>query len=135
MQALSTFVLNEDSEGCFKILDRIRAQLLEAIYISPEHVCFVMLITAMWSENCLELELIDSEKSYIAAMICLFHFLGDPRGRGNSGQPIMMLLSWKLQLLALSGKKMQDSELAEEIFDAVLSNCTSHKKQFKNQVE
>jgi hypothetical protein len=47
----------------------------------------------------------------------------------------MMLIAWKLQLLALSGKKMQDSELAEEIFDACLTNCTSHKKSFKNQVE
>jgi len=65
-----------------------------------------MIITAMWSESSPELELIDSEKSYIAAMICLFQFLGDPRGRGNIGQPIMMLIAWKLQLIALSGKKM-----------------------------
>jgi len=44
-----------------------------------------MLISAMWSESSYELELIESEKSYIAAMICLFNYLGDPRGRGNSG--------------------------------------------------
>lgn len=44
----------------------------------------------------------------------------------------MMLIAWKLQLLALSGKKMQDSEVAEEIFDACLSNCPSHKRQFKS---
>lgn len=82
---MSSFLINDDSEGCFKIIDRIRAQLLESIYISPEHVCLVMLISAMWSESCLEIELIEAEKSYIAAMICLFNFMGDPRGRGNSG--------------------------------------------------
>jgi hypothetical protein len=108
---------------------------MESTSISPEHVCFVMIITAMWQESCPEVELVDAEKSYIAAMISLLNFMGDPRGRGNSGQPIMMFLAWKLQLLALSGRKMQDSELAEEIFDACLSDCTSHKKQFKNQVE
>jgi len=132
MQALQSLILGDDSEGCFKILDRARAQLMEATSISPEHVCLIMMITAMWQESCPEVELIDAEKSYIAAMICLFNFIGDPRGRGNTGQPLMMLLAWKLQLLAMSGKKMQDSELAEEIFDACLSSCTSHKKQFKD---
>lgn len=55
-----------------------------------------MLVTAMWSDSCTEIELVESEKSYIAALISLFNFLGDPRGRGNSGQPIMLLIAWKL---------------------------------------
>jgi hypothetical protein len=85
MQALQSLVLGDDIEGCFKILDRLRAQLMEATSISPEHVCLVMIITAMWQESCPEVELFDAEKSYIAAMISLFNFIGDPRGRGNSG--------------------------------------------------
>jgi len=31
---------------------------------------------------------IESEKSYLTALICLFHLIGDPRGRGNYSLPI-----------------------------------------------
>jgi len=55
-----------------------------------------MLITALWSETCSELELMEAEKCYISSMLCLFNLMGDPRGRGNNGQPLMMFIAWKL---------------------------------------
>jgi len=59
--------------------------------------------------------------------------IGDPRGRGNSGAPLMMLIAWKLQILAMSGKKTQDAELAEEMFDACLHGFSNYRKMFREQ--
>jgi hypothetical protein len=39
----------------------------------------------------------------------------------------MMLCAWKLQVLASAGKKTQDSELAEELFDACLHSSIAFK--------
>ena len=57
--------------------------------------------------------------------------LGDPRGRGNSGVPMMMLTAWKLQILAMAGKKTQDAELAEEMFDDCLHGFLNYIKMFR----
>lgn len=56
----------------------------------------VSMSTALWSDYSLEVELLASEKNYIASMLSLMSVVGDPRGRGNSGLPIMMLIAWKL---------------------------------------
>jgi hypothetical protein len=79
--------------------------LLESISMSPEIISMVMMITGLWSDSSNEGELVDSERNYIASMIALMSVMGDPRGRGNTGLPIMMFISWKLQILAQSGKK------------------------------
>jgi len=54
------------------------------------------MITGLWSDQSQEVDLIESERNYIAAMISLMSIHGDPRGRGNSGLPIMMFYAWKL---------------------------------------
>jgi len=64
--------------------------------MSPEIISLVMMITGLWSDYSSEVELIDSERNYIAAMISLMSITGDPRGRGNTGLPIMMFFAWKL---------------------------------------
>ena len=76
---------------------------------------------------------IESEKSYLTALICLFHMIGDPRGRGNHSHPIMLLPMWKLGLLSLctENRKTYDSEFAEELFDATLQNLHNHKMLFR----
>lgn len=76
---------------------------------------------------------IESEKSYLTALICLFHLTGDPRGRGNLSLPCMLLVTWKLSVLSLcvENRKTHDSEFAEELFDAVLSNLNNHKQVFR----
>jgi hypothetical protein len=65
---------------------------------------------------------IESEKSNLTALICMFHLVGDPRGRGNYSVPMMLLCTWKLSLLALctENRKVHDSEFAEELFDSAL---------------
>jgi hypothetical protein len=45
-------------------------------------------------------ELVESERNYIASMLSLMAVQGDPRGRGNTGLPLMMFYVWKLQILA-----------------------------------
>jgi hypothetical protein len=93
----------------------------------------ISMMTALWSDNQPEVELINSEKNYIAAMMSLMSVIGDPRGRGNTGLPVMMLFAWKLQILASAGKKTQDSELSEEVFDACLSGFIDFKRAYKLQ--
>lgn len=80
---------------------------------------------------------IESEKNYLAAMVLAFQIYGDPRGRGNYSIPYLLFFSWKLSLLALAeSRKLNDSELAEEIFDATLSSLFNHKKMYrKNQID
>lgn len=80
---------------------------------------------------------IESEKNYIAAMIIAFQIYGDPRGRGNYSIPYQLFFAWKLSLLSLAeGKKSQDSELSEELFDAALASLFNHKRMYKsNQLE
>ena len=39
---------------------------------------------------------IDSEKAYTSAVLCNFYYKGDPRGRGNRGDPILLFYAWKL---------------------------------------
>jgi hypothetical protein len=68
--------------------------------MSPEIISVVMLISGLWSDSSNEVDLLDSERNYIAAMIALMSVVGDPRGRGNTGLPIMMFIAWKLQILA-----------------------------------
>ena len=76
----------------------------------------------------------ESEKCYLAALICAFQVLGDPRGRGNYSSPFTLFFSWKLSILALAeGKKFHDSELAEELFDATLFSAFNHRRLFKQK--
>ena len=76
---------------------------------------------------------IESEKSYLTALICLFQLIGDPRGRGNFSIPFMLLVTWKLSLmsLCLENRKVHDAEFSEELFDATLCNLTNHQMLFR----
>jgi hypothetical protein len=76
---------------------------------------------------------IESEKNYLTALICMFHLMGDPRGRGNFSTPSMLMVTWKLSLLSLctENRKVHDSEFSEELFDAILSNLHNHKETFR----
>jgi hypothetical protein len=91
-----------------------------------------MMISGLWSDSSNEVDLIESERNYIASMISLMSIVGDPRGRGNTGLPIMMFFAWKLQILSHAGRKPQDSELAEELFDACLHGFVNYKRAFKS---
>lgn len=64
--------------------------------MSPEILSMITLVTGLWSDQSNEVELIESERNYIASMISLMSVIGDPRGRGNSGVPLMMFIAWKL---------------------------------------
>lgn len=76
---------------------------------------------------------IESEKSYLTALLCLFQMFGDPRGRGNFSVPYMLLVSWKLGLLPISieNRKVYDAEFSEELFDSTLCNLINHKALFR----
>lgn len=87
----------------------MRDVLFESILISPELVSTIMMITGLFndmSEEMIETFPSESEKYYIASLVQLMQVVGDPRGRGNYGTPIVLFLTWKLQLLALAGKKI-----------------------------
>lgn len=77
---------------------------------------------------------IESEKSYLTALICIFQLIGDPRGRGNFSNPLMLLITWKLSLMSLSmeNRKVHDAEFSEELFDASLCNLANHKMLFRS---
>lgn len=77
---------------------------------------------------------IEPEKNYIAALMCLFQIYGDPRGRGNIAVPYALFFAWKLTLLSLAeSKKVHDSEMAEELFDATLMFLYNHRKLYRSQ--
>ena len=138
-QCLLAFFIEADQDSAFKVLTRIRDLLQEALFCSPEIIVMCMTLTGMLYDANEEIELfpIESEKNYLAAMVLAFQIYGDPRGRGNYSIPYLLFFSWKLSLLALAeGKKINDSELAEELFDATLSSLFNHKRLYKgNQIE
>ena len=75
----------------------------------------------------------DAERSYMVAMKAMFHLYGDPRGRGNFGVPITLMLSWKLSLIALiDDKRLHDSEFSDELFDGCLNSLWNHRKFYKD---
>ena len=107
---------------------------------SPEVISMSQMICAMNFEQVVDDTIfpIEAEKSYLTALICLFHLIGDPRGRGNMSVACMLLVTWKLSLLSLctENRKVHDSEFAEELFDATLVNMHNHKLNFrKNQYD
>ena len=94
-----------------------------------------MTLTGLMYDASEEIEMfpIESEKNYLASMVLAFQIYGDPRGRGNYSIPYFLFFSWKLSLLALAeNKKLNDSELAEELFDATLSSLFNHKRLYKS---
>ena len=126
-------LIKQDIDDGFKIIQKVRNILQDSIAVAPETVSFYMLMLGLFSDTSTETDFIDSERNYLGGLIGLFAAVGDPRGRGNSGLPIMMFFAWKLQILAQASKKTQDSELAEELFDACLHGFSNYKKQFKMQ--
>lgn len=70
--------------------------LQECLSIAPEILSSVTMISGLWSDQSVEVELVESERNYIASMLSIMSVLGDPRGRGNTGLPIMMFYVWKL---------------------------------------
>ena len=95
-----------------------------------------MTLTGLFCDGSEELDQfpIESEKNYLLAMVLAFQIFGDPRGRGNYSVPYFLFFAWKLSLLSLAdGKKLVDSELAEELFDSSLSSLFNHKRFYKTQ--
>ena len=103
---------------------------------SPEIIIMCMTLTGLFCDSSEELDQfpIESEKNYLLAMVLGFQIFGDPRGRGNYSIPYFLFFAWKLSLLSLAdGKKLVDSELAEELFDSALSSLFNHKRFYKTQ--
>lgn len=76
---------------------------------------------------------VESEKNYLVATVLAFQIYGDPRGRGNYSIPYQLFFAWKLSLLALAeSRKLNDSELAEEMFDSTLASLYNHKRLYRN---
>jgi hypothetical protein len=50
LQALATFFMQEDLEGVFKILQRIMAILQECLFMAPEVLSTVTMISGLWSD-------------------------------------------------------------------------------------
>lgn len=76
---------------------------------------------------------IESEKNYLVALVLAFQIYGDPRGRGNYSIPYYLFFAWKLSLLSLAeSRKLNDSELSEELFDATLGSLFNHRRVYRN---
>ena len=106
-----------------------------SLVLSPELIVMCMTLTGLWQDMNEEMDQfpIESEKNYLAALIIAFQIYGDPRGRGNYSSPFCLFFAWKLSLLALAdGKKTNDAELSEELFDSTLSSLFNHKRVYKN---
>jgi hypothetical protein len=130
-----TLFLEQDSDSSFKILAKVRDLLHQAFICPPELVMMSMTLMGVWQDMNEEIEQfpIESEKHYIAALITAFQIYGDPRGRGNYSVPFYLFFAWKLSLLSLAdGKKINDSELSEELFDSTLISLFNHKRMYKN---
>lgn len=136
-QCLLTFFIEADQDSAFKILTKVRDLLQESLYCSPEIIVMCMMLTGLLYDVSDEIENfpIESEKNYLVAMVLAFQIYGDPRGRGNYSIPYCLFFSWKLSLLALAeSRKLHDSELAEEMFDATLASLYNHKKIYRRNL-
>ena len=134
-QCLMTLLLEQDADSSFKVLQKVRDLLHQAFLCPPELIVMCMTLTGLWQDMNEEMDQfpIESEKNYLAALIIAFQIYGDPRGRGNYSSPFCLFFAWKLSLLALAdGKKTNDSELSEELFDSTLSSLFNHKRVYKN---
>ena len=127
---------NFDRDQFMKVCAKIKDIQATASKCSPEVLVVSQIICALHYEQIPDDSVfpIESEKSYLTALICLFQIVGDPRGRGNFSVPYMLLVTWKLSLLSLSieNRKVHDAEFAEELFDATLCNLLNHKTHFRN---
>ena len=135
-QFMMTFFIESDQDSSQKILFKVRDLLHEAQVCSPEIIIMCMTLTGLFCDSSEELDQfpIESEKNYLLAMVLGFQIFGDPRGRGNYSIPYFLFFAWKLSLLSLAdGKKLVDSELAEELFDSALSSLFNHKRFYKTQ--
>lgn len=102
---------------------------------SPEVLAVSQIIMGMNYEQAHDDSIfpIESEKSYLTALICMLQLVGDPRGRGNFSTPYMLLITWKLSLMSLSieNRKVHDAEFSEEMFDAALCGLPNHQMFFR----
>ncbi len=138
-QCIMSLFLQQDADGSIKVLQKVRELLFSALTCPPEIVVMCMMLTGVWQDLNEEMDQfpIESEKNYLSALTIAFQIFGDPRGRGNYSIPYYLFFTWKLSLLAQAeGKKTNDMELCEELFDATLSSLFNHKRMFKaNQLE
>jgi len=124
-----------DYDSFMKVCVKIKDMQAFAATCSPEVLAMSQVICALSFEQVVDDTIfpIESEKNYLTALICLFHLIGDPRGRGNHSVAIMLLITWKLSILSLctENRKVHDSEFAEELFDSALFNLHNHKALFR----
>lgn len=127
-----------DHDSFTKVCMKIKDIQAFVACCSPEVLAMSQIVCALNFEQVIDDTIfpIEAEKSYLTALICLFHSIGDPRGRGNHSVAMMLLITWKLSLLSLctENRKVHDSEFAEELFDAVLANLPNHKVCFREHM-
>ena len=134
-QCLMTLMLEQDADSSFKVLQKVRDLLHSAFTCPPELIVMCMTLTGLFQDLTEEIDAfpIESEKNYIAALIIAFQIYGDPRGRGNYSVPLYLFYAWKLSILShADGKKTNDTELAEELFDSTLASLFNHKRMYKS---
>ena len=56
----------------FKVLAKIRDALFVVSYCSPETIMMIQILTGLWFEDQKDQHPIESEKSYLTALMCIF---------------------------------------------------------------
>ncbi len=71
-QALLIYFFKNDNDELFKILAKIRDLLFLVSFCAPETLILIQILTALYFEEKRGALLIEAEKSYLTAMICIF---------------------------------------------------------------
>lgn len=115
---------DKNSDECSNILNSISSIINKCLYISADLVVGYY----VWNGICQEYNNWNiAEQSYISALLLMTKIFGDPRGRGNTGTPWQMIVSWKLSQIARHDKRIHEAQIAEEHFDSILINSHEYK--------
>ena len=92
-----------DFDGAVKKLNQIHELMTGLAKCPQELVLAVELCIALHFE---QKDRVESEKNYLIGLVHSFYLYGDPRGRGNSSTPLMLLFAWKLALMSYGEGKI-----------------------------
>lgn len=125
LQILVTYFLEQDEEQCKLILEKLVNYLNSSLLCEPEIVVIVHTLLGLIYET---KALVECEQNYMMSLLTLHKLYGDPRGRGASGVPWELFVTWRLSIITRLQSKIHDAEYVEELYDATLLNLK--KNQF-----
>jgi len=124
LQILETYFLEQDEDQCKLILEKLVSYLNQSLLCEPEIVVIVHTLFGIIFET---KSLVECEQNYMMSLLTLHKLYGDPRGRGATGVPWELFVTWRLSIITRMQSKGHDAEYVEELFDSTVINLKRNK--------